>query len=531
MIALLVLGALLMYNSSNIMDSFKSKMRAELKNIQQQNNKYIPTGLQEDIILAVGQGKYQIVVAIDANKVGKTTTIMNIARQIMDYDNNPHFNFWEGENIFKRWPHQTKKFRITGTPTNLKDNGPIQEELEKWWPAGKYTRKKDFKGYYSFFTYGEWSGDAMTYEQSASEYEGPMLSLVISDEPPKSKLVGAINSRMAEGGVWIIGMTPIECGAFLDSLDDLIDNGKRVKIVSGSVYNNDIESGKPNHNNTKCGLWTKQQIEDYVAGIPLDERDARVYGIPNNKSGKIYKEFNIEDHVIDFDMNMLSQCDCYMSIDPHRKFYPAIGWHAVTPNACVVTYNEWPKYDDLGAYYDEVRKIKHFDKNYTQLANIILANDYSVQYGTKILARYPDPYYDDVEEFISKMMELGVVGWKTPEREKIEIQRANLQDLLCFNAALPKCGLNMPEYFIHRECTNVIRCLNRHHWEEKNEKEAEQYKDFVDMIRQLLAGVGGRPLYIGPQDFNIKAYTGVKVKNPLAVTQASVIREKIRKRG
>jgi hypothetical protein len=469
---------------------------------------YVPTGLQEEIIYHVGCGKYQIVVAIDANRVGKTSTIVNIAKQIIWPEfNDEYFSFWEGENVFKRWPFTSKQFRITGTPTNLADNGALQQAISDWWPAGKYTREKGNKHFYSIYHCGEWEGDVLTYEQAPSEFEGKTLSLVLSDEPPKPALIGAINSRMAEGGLWVIGMTPINCGVFLDILDDLKDKGKRVKVVTGSIRENDSKTGKPNHNNTKRGLWTKEQIDDFIAGIPLDERPARCEGKASHKSGKVFPMFDQQIHGVDFDDSpeVLRQCNCFMAIDPHRKYYPAIGWYAITPGACVVEYDEYPEFDDLKCFYEEVRHIKTFDKTLEELADIILAKDRFVD-GIEILGRAIDPHFHaENPESVKALVAKGVGKWVVPDCEKIETQRTNLQRLLNYNPALPLVGINAPDWYVSRKCKNSIRAKARHYWEEdipgkagKN-KEAEQYKDFVDRDRYFLNMIGGKPIYRPPQ--------------------------------
>jgi hypothetical protein len=463
-----------------VADTFRTVLADWRKRVRLGN--YVPTGLQEDIIYAVGCGRYQIVVAIDANRVGKTTAIVNIAKNIIWPDlGDEYFRFWEGDNVFVNWPYATKAFRLTGTPTNLADNGALQESIERWWPPGKYERQKGNKHFYSVFTAGDWTGDALTYEQSPSEYEGKTLSLVISDEPPKPALIGAINSRMAEGGLWVIGMTPINCGIFLDVLDDLVDKGKRVKIVTG--------------------LWTTQQIDDYIAGIPIDERPARIEGKASHKSGKVLPMFDPSVHVIDFDdsAEMLRQCNCYMSIDPHRKYYPAIGWYAITPSGCVVEYDEYPRFDDLNCYYEEVRNIKPFDLDADNLADIILSRDRFVD-GIEILGRAIDPrFHTDQPEFVRALQARGVGRWSIPDCEKIETQRTNLQRLLNFFPNLPLVGTNRPDWYVDRRCRNSIRAKSRHYWEDGKDKEAEQYKDFIDRDRYFLNIIGGRPLYC-PKD-------------------------------
>ena len=458
---------------------------------------YIPTGLQEDIIYTVGCGNYQIIVAVDANRVGKTSTIINIARHIIWPEEDEYFRFWEGQNLFKDWPFTTKRFRIGGTTTNLADNGAIQQAIEKWWPAGKYEREKAGKHHYSAFKCGDWDGDALTYEQAPQEWEGASLSLQLFDEPPKPQLIGSITSRMAEGGIVVFGMTPINCGVFLDVLDDLEEKGKRIKVLSGSVWENDIDTGKANHNNTKRGLWTADQITDYVAGIPVDERPARCEGKASHKSGKIYPQWDTLVHGVDFDRGYLKQCNCYMSIDPHRKYYPAILWFAVTPSDMIVVYNEWPKWDDLKAYYAEVRGTKPFTKTNEELADIIKANDLTHQ-GAVILSRTIDPHYhNDDPGFVARMQELGVSGWVIPDSEKIEVQRKNLQELLNYNPKIPVLGSNAPDWYEDNLCKNSQRAQARHYWEELKDKESEEYKDFVDVKRYFLSQFpNGRPVWI-----------------------------------
>jgi hypothetical protein len=488
---------------------FKAQGAAKLFDILEQRKhvEYVPSGLQEEIIQAVGCGLYQIVIAMDANRVGKTTAAINIARQIFWPDNSEYFNFWPGRSLFREWPYKLKRFRITGTPTNLMDNGALQQAIQEWWPRGRYTQEKAGKHFFSkFSTDTGWEGDALTYEQSPAEYEGQGLSLVISDEPPKPSLIGSINSRIVEG-VWLIGMTPLNCGVFLDTIDDLQDKGKAVKVLTGSIYENDSETGKPNHNGTKKGLWSTQTIKTYIAGIPLDEQDARVRGIASHKSGKIFPMYDDQIHVIDFDLDSLAQCNCYMSIDPHDQYYPFITWHAVTPGSVDVIYNEWPKYEDLGMYYDEARYSIKFSKTMEELANIILANDFS-DHGAKILSRCVDPHFhsqvkNDNYLFITKLQERGVMNWQLPSFEEIAIQRINIQSALNWNREVPMIvGANAPVQYVSTICKNTRRALARHYWEEGKDKESEDFKDIIDCIRYRYNLTGGKIYYISTPKIN-----------------------------
>jgi hypothetical protein len=490
-------------NAASCVNEFRDKLLLKLEQLA--TPEYEPTGLQEDIIYTVGLGKSEIVLALHPNDVGKTRVGVEILKNIIWPCNPKWFAFWDGYSVFrdKQWP--LKAFRITGTTQALSDAGAMQTEIAKSWPAGEYLWTRGAKRYNSdCVCKNGWSGDALTYNQDRTEFESRKIDVCLSDEPPKAAIVGAITSRFTDGMLWIVCATPYQCGAFLDIIGDLEEKGTRVKRLTGTAHENSKTSGKPNHLNTRRGLRTDEEIESKIARCPIEERPARIYGLASNKSGKIYPMFEENAHVIDFDYHWLPDCNLFMSIDPHRKYYPAIMWYAVTPGHKVIIYNEYPKFEMFNAYYDEIRNTEQFNKDAKQLADIILANDMTLQYGGEIVMRCPDPYFDEVEDFVKKMIEHGVSGWNIPERERIEIQRNNLRELMGYNPALGVWTRNDVSVMFDRRCKNVIRAVSRHHWDEEKDKEAELYKDFCDSIRAFLAAVGGKPVYIEPKKRDIQ---------------------------
>ncbi|CAK0764248.1 hypothetical protein CCP3SC15_300006 [Gammaproteobacteria bacterium] len=463
---------------------------------------YEPTGLQEDIIIPFGSGKYQIVLAICANKVGKSCTAINILKNIF-WENDPK---WFNYPLFNSWPFP-KRGRITATTKNAAEDGPIYTEILRWWPKGRYTATKAGKHYYSqISTDTGFSGDILTYEQGKDQLEGPLCGWTLSDEPVPASWVGGIMSRFSLGGVWIIAATPIECGVFLDTLGDLKEKGMRIHTVSANIFENSITKGKPNHLKTKRGLMTEEQIKDYVAGIPLDERDARIYGKPSNKSGKIYPMFNLAVHVKDFDLtgSYAKRWNCYCAMDPHRKYYPAIQWWAVTPDEKYIVYNEWPTKEHLGAYYDEVRDSRICNFTPDQIAEFIQIQDYA-QIGLQMMGRCMDPRFalGNAGEFGNSTDSLQQVylthGLKfdIPPVEEISVQRDHIRTLLQYNEKAPVNQYNEPSIYIMPHCLNTIRAFDRIHWEEGKEKEAEDFKDFIDCARYFFAYLGNRR-YVDP---------------------------------
>lgn len=488
-----------------IRSMFKEQFKEAAARMQEELRvPYEPTGLQEDIIYSVGCGQFKVIVALDANRTGKSRTIMEIAKNIFWPCDEKWFGWWEGESVFKKWPFPEKSFRITGTPTAVSENGSLMIEMKKAWPRGKYTLDKAGKNYYSqISTDTGFLGDVMTYEQSREEYEGKTLSLVISDEPPKPSLIGAIMSRLMQG-IWIIGATPINCGIFLDILDDLEEKGAKVKRVSGTIWQNDKDSGKPNHLDTKRGLWSKQEIDEYVATIPLDERESRLEGKASNKSGKIYPMYddsfpNDSRHVkyIDIAKGFLATCNCYMAIDPSPKYFPFIKWYAVTPDNKVIVYNEFPTKKYLGGvYFDEIRHTRQFNLSMEQLAAIIKACDFR-EHGANVLARIPDPrFIAQYPDYLAELGRWGVTGWRLPPMDKIETQRIKLQQMMTYDMQLPFNEFNQPSWFVAPWCENSRRAYDRHFWAEKKPGtanadgiESEDFKDAIDCDRYFLGAI------------------------------------------
>lgn len=211
-------------------------------------------------------------------------------------------------------------------------------------------------------------------------------------------------------------------------------------------------------------------------------------GEPRGKGGRVYPMYSPEIHRVPFDLDYLPKCDLYMSIDPHRKYYPAITWYAVTPSDAVVVYNEWPRREDLGGlWYDEARDQKAFDLSLKELAHIILANDYCLN-GGRIIARCGDPrFLAENPDYTRELMAHGVMGWVDVPFERIETQRENLKSLMHYNPAIPVVGSNTPSWYVSDVCANKDRAYRRHSYDDKKDKESETHKDLIDNDRYFLS--------------------------------------------
>lgn len=462
---------------------------------------YEPTGLQEDIIHTFGTGKYQIIVALHPNDIGKTTAGANILKNIIWPHDQTFFSFWNGYSIFKDRDWKLKRFRIASEHTYLKETGAIPIEIGNWWPQGKYEWVKGGQDFPSQCTCDNgWKGDALSYTQDRKQHESTKFEVLWTDEPANPDLVGAFTSRFIEADkmLWLVTATPIKCGPFLDMLTDLKDKGTRVCYLTGTAYENSITKGKPNHLGTKRGMRTDESIAAKIASTPESERDARCFGKANSKAGRIYYDFDRNVHVRDFDLtsDYAKSWNCFMSMDPHPKHFPFIQWWALAHDKKWICYNEWPTFDTLNNYYDEVRHSLVCNYDAEAISRFIKIYD-GTQYGLHMYDRFIDPrparqtenhYGKTTESLVGQYSKFGI-NFTLPPMQLIEVQRDTVRGLMKYDKQLPICSINEPSFYVMPHCVNTIRMNERHFWDEDNECEAERYKEGPDCQRFIHAGV------------------------------------------
>jgi len=385
-------------------------------------------------------------------------------------------------------------------------------EAKKWWPKGRYTTKNKGANYIKEIrTDTGWIGDILTQEQDSKQFEGPLVSLMWIDEPPKHWQLSAMNARMSEGGVLIISMTPLKAGAVVDVIEDIEAEGTKVTWINGELKNNSITSGTPNSRGTKRGLLTDIALSNYEKSIPRNEKEERSKGKTSHKAGRLYSPpFGLDTHVISgkiLDHPDIKNWNTYMVLDPHRKAYPFMTWFAITPDEKVIVYNEWPNYAELGDFYDKIRPTVQLPNEYdtSRLSQIIKISDGS-SWGLPKPRRFIDPRFAKAEDNEwTKSTEGLVLEYARPENgidfelppfELIQTQRDKLINLLHYDRTAPKGPGNTPDFLVLDHCVNIKRSLERHYWEDS--KENETYKDPIDTIRYFLAGIGGEVRYQAP---------------------------------
>jgi len=479
---------------TDLKEDFYQKMRQGFKTTPD----YVPTGIIDPAIIAMGQGEHKIILIQTTNKCGKTAGWVTMLRELMWVSDNKYFQL----PIFQNWPYP-KRIRIAATSQNVMESGPIWEEINKWWPS-RYTKSKQGKLHFSYIeTDNGWQIDIMTFDQDPSQFEGPIIGLWVMDEPGKAWMIGAMNSRMSKGGIGIPAFTPMKgAPAVIDTLDDLEAKGMRMVKITGTADENHIETGKPNRFGEKRGLLTTEELEDYKRSIPVYERDQRLEGKSMAKAGRIFPNFNRDAHVLNLSLSQmipeLKESDLYMVYDPHRKYYPYMSWWVCTPDERYICWNEWPDFSELGDFYDILRNTAICPYSDEQLATFIKILS-GMEDSLNIRDYLIDPRFAKGTEGESGRQTGSIVmsfakhgiNFTLPPFELIEAQRTRISELLHYDTAFPPIGANAPRLYILKHCVNTIRAFERHYWEEGKEKEAEDYKDPIDCARYFLSHVTG----------------------------------------
>lgn len=198
-----------------------------------------------------------------------------------------------------------------------------------------------------------------------------------------------------------------------------------------------------------------------------------------------------------------------MSIDPHSKYYPFIIWGAMVPKRpgsdeyYKVIYDEYPRFDDIGGYYSDLRKKLYFNGSLSDLAKTIYQRDGTGQYGIKICKRFIDSRYAKgaggenwatstvgiIEQFAKP--ENGGIVLDCPSEKIIDAQRNVITEYMKYNKLIEISEFNEPEEYVFPRCKNMIQSYQNHRCEEDSEREDEKYKDPSDARRILNAGWAG----------------------------------------
>lgn len=431
---------------------------------------FVPNGKQQQFIKGVGEGKHKIFLFCASNAIGKDTVACNILANIFW---GPQNEWFRGLPLFENWPYP-KYVRFVTESQLVKETGPMATEIRKWWPLGKYEAKNAGKQFPSeYHTDTGFYMDVMTYEQDPAEFEGVTVGCFVFSEPPPEDIYNRCISRLRQGGIIIIVMTPMfNAGWVLDRLMDAKD---------AYVLSADIEDGCKIHG--VRGHLDHDQIQWMISKWPPEEVAARAHGKFMHLSNTVYGAvFNRQYHVVPDSTPTPEGSKYGMVIDPASGKPFAIGWYSVSPNGQVMFEDEYPNQD-----FTKMRDTKMVLKDYVELFK-------AKEEGREMEWRIIDRHFANARDYrgMTLRQELaekyGLIFQNSYSMdEEIETGILGVKKYLRFDETKPISSLNYPKLIIKERCRNIIRAMER--WGRDRDtfkpETDSPYKDHADLIRYV----------------------------------------------
>jgi hypothetical protein len=206
----------------------------------------------------------------------------------------------------------------------------------------------------------------------------------------------------------------------------------------------------------------KLEIAAYAASLSSDDKKARLEGKFIQLGGLVYKSFDPDIHVVDVQVPPLDW-EWYASVDHGYNNPTAWLWHAVGPNGTAVTFAE---------HYESERTVDY------HAATVHMRNG---SFG-----RIPDYYVGDP----ALAQHNGVTGTTIFEeyaKYDIPIAPANndvLSGINKVNQYLQLGGTGKPNWYITRNCVNLIQEMARLRWKTWASKRIASDRNKQDAINK-----------------------------------------------
>ncbi len=147
----------------------------------------------------------------------------------------------------------------------------------------------------------------MSYLQDTFAFEGNTIDIAGFDEPPPYRIWSATKrGLMKRDGISLFSLTPLTEPWIDSEVSGKEDSDPNIYTTRVEIWENCIENG---------GYLRRDQIEDFLRGLPEDERLAREKGISRHLAGQVYPEI-CDDHKVD-DFPIHHDWTRYEAIDPH----------------------------------------------------------------------------------------------------------------------------------------------------------------------------------------------------------------------
>jgi hypothetical protein len=323
-----------------------------------------------------------------------------------------------------------------------------------------------------------WVLDLFSYERSASEAAGPNIGLQVFNEPPPMDLWKEAALRARAGGVMLGGMTSLDENPWI--VADVFDkaDGKTVKLRYGNSCENCKQHGKNGNLEHTDIMRALDQIPDQ------DEREARFSGKPLTISGRIFRTFDRNVHVIP-EFKPTKDHAVYQVVDPAGGKPLMVIYAAIGRDGQLTIFDEWPNYRFFGA--------KDPGLSPSQYVDIFKEKEAGFTVQTRIMDRhFGNTHHKPGSTTLRE--DFGALGLDFQNsysvgEDKPELQTGVLEvfEWLKFDKTKPVEGTNVPRLRVTQNCANTIGGLSMWTRDPKTLKpKDDHYKDPCDCVRYLV---------------------------------------------
>jgi hypothetical protein len=201
---------------------------------------------------------------------------------------------WNNQSLLHLFPHKNpRKVRYVGQGWHDHIQKVVIPELQKWWPQARPVETKGNGIITDTFWQDKQTGgtlEIMSNNQDHKEHEGWNGDLLLYDEPCKRDIYVA-NARglVDRRGREVFAATLLgEAWIDRDIVKKVGPDGKPDKTVfwiNGTIYDN-----------VGYGI-SKEGADEFLVKLTDNEKQARIYGIPEYMQGLVYPQFNRKEHL------------------------------------------------------------------------------------------------------------------------------------------------------------------------------------------------------------------------------------------
>lgn len=335
----------------------------------------------------------------------------------------------------------------------------IKPQLKQWLPPSQLRGGSWFSAYEAstrtlYLENGSFV-ELMSYDQDLDKFAGTSRDFVHFDEEPPETIYTENMARLIDrrGHCWIT-MTPVEGMTWI--YDTIYEKGI---LGDPNITVVEVDMAENPH-------LDQQEVEEFLNSLSEDEKNARGHGKFVQMGGLVYKTFNPAIHVIDeidpkeFRNHYYKQ---YMSLDHGFNNPTSVHWHAVDPDNVAITFDEHYESQRIIDYHAGVihsRNKLHGRNPDVNICDPALAQKQAVT-GTSIQTEYAIRGIgfvlgnNDVMTGVAKVNQYLAIG----ENGK-------------------------PNWYITRNCVNLIREIQRLRWKTWASKKQQSQNNPYDQIHK-----------------------------------------------